>query len=199
MVGRLTSLIEVTGLPAIKSSWPETAVVSGPATGCGLGAAPGQIAICACPGEGCQPFFWARSAPRVSIMDKLVTKRMWCMDLLRIREKVLASPGRRLTKLYLRGNRKVAALSLGTKWIMASKTYAVGEGQFCWALRAATSAKRRLHGSASWLGGRTHLRELKRQEIDPPIHETVRIPTALSTVPQSKSLGRPLGPEPGAQ
>ena len=41
--------------------------------------------------------------------------------------------------------------------------------------------------------------ELKRQEIDPPTHDTVRMPTARSTVPQSKSLCKPVGPDPGAQ
>jgi hypothetical protein len=40
---------------------------------------------------------------------------------------------------------------------------------------------------------------LKRHEIDPPTHDTMRIPTAISLVPQSKSLKSPLGPEPGAQ
>ncbi len=41
--------------------------------------------------------------------------------------------------------------------------------------------------------------ELNRQEIDPPTHDTMRIPTLRSIVPQSKSLGRWLGPDPGAQ
>jgi hypothetical protein len=41
--------------------------------------------------------------------------------------------------------------------------------------------------------------ELNRHEIDPPTHDTMRMPTLRSIVPQSKSLGLPLGPDPGAQ
>jgi hypothetical protein len=37
------------------------------------------------------------------------------------------------------------------------------------------------------------------QEIDAPAHETMRMPTLRSLTPQSKSLGRPLGPDPGEQ
>ena len=37
------------------------------------------------------------------------------------------------------------------------------------------------------------------QDIDQPIHETVRMPTLCSFVPQSKSLGSPLEPDAGAQ
>ena len=46
---------------------------------------------------------------------------------------------------------------------------------------------------------RGYLTELNLQEIDPPTYEAMRIPTLRSTVPQSKSLGSPLGPDPGAQ
>jgi hypothetical protein len=49
------------------------------------------------------------------------------------------------------------------------------------------------------VGHLAYLSELKRQEIDPPTHDTMRIPTLRSIVPQSKSFGRPLGPDPGAQ
>ena len=41
--------------------------------------------------------------------------------------------------------------------------------------------------------------EPNRQETEPPMNETRRTPTASSAVPQLKSVGMPLGPEPAAQ
>jgi hypothetical protein len=45
MVGRVTLLIPTTVLPPISESFPEVSTNSGPATGWGLGAAPGHIGI----------------------------------------------------------------------------------------------------------------------------------------------------------
>ena len=41
--------------------------------------------------------------------------------------------------------------------------------------------------------------ELNRHEIEPPIHDTMRMPTLCSFVPQLKSFSAPLGPDPEAQ
>ena len=62
---------------------------------------------------------------------------------------------------------------------------------FLCAHQAVDILRRRLYGS--------YFSELNRQEIDPPAHETMRMPTLCSTVPQSKSFRAPLGPDPGAQ
>jgi hypothetical protein len=63
-------------------------------------------------------------------------------------------------------------------------------------LESSSTGTRLIHFARTWTG---LVIELKRQKIDPPIQDTVRIPTARSTVPQSKSLYKPLGPDPGAQ
>src|SRR3984893_6056329 len=54
MVGRVTLLTPTAGLPPGRKSFPDVSAYSGPATGCGSGAAPGQIGTCVCPGDGCQ-------------------------------------------------------------------------------------------------------------------------------------------------
>jgi hypothetical protein len=49
---------EIHGLPATKSFGPVVIAISGPAAGCRSGAAPGQMGICVCPGDGCQTEVW---------------------------------------------------------------------------------------------------------------------------------------------
>jgi hypothetical protein len=63
-------------------------------------------------------------------------------------------------------------------------------------LKSSSTGARLIHFARAWTG---LVIELKRQEIDPPTEDVVLIPTARSTVPQSKSLYKPLGPDPGAQ
>src|SRR5450755_3274271 len=49
------SLVTATvDFPATSHSFPDFSAISGPATGCGSGAAPGHIRICVCPCDGCQ-------------------------------------------------------------------------------------------------------------------------------------------------
>lgn len=96
-------------------------------------------------------------------------------DIQRVADRMLALRGVELEKLVLTSSAKdLESSSTGTRLIHFART---------WTGRA-------------WTG---LVIELKRQKIDPPIQDTVRIPTARSTVPQSKSLYKPLGPDPGAQ
>src|SRR6266702_1053429 len=63
MVGRVTLLTPTAGLPPGRKSFPDVSAYSGPATGCGSGAAPGHIGICVCPGDGCHTGFCALRLP----------------------------------------------------------------------------------------------------------------------------------------
>jgi hypothetical protein len=59
MVGLVTLLMAIQGLPATKESLPVVVTVSGPATGWGLGGVLGQMGIWVWPGDGCQTGVWA--------------------------------------------------------------------------------------------------------------------------------------------
>jgi hypothetical protein len=52
-------------------------------------------------------------------------------------------------------------------------------------LESSSTGTRLIHFARAWTG---FVIELKRQEIDPPTQDVVLMPTARSTVPQSKSL-----------
>ena len=59
MVGRVTLLTPMAGLPPGRKSLPEVSEFSGPATFWGLGGAAGHMGTWVCPGDGCQKGFCA--------------------------------------------------------------------------------------------------------------------------------------------
>src|SRR5580658_3811814 len=96
MVGRVTLLTPVAGLPVSIHGFAVVSANSGPATGWGSGTLPGHIGTCVCPGDGCHTGFCALRPPNADTTKRAKIKSFMTIPKGRIEQVELSFENRLL-------------------------------------------------------------------------------------------------------